>query len=134
MTVEQPSSLLKVCSFAFSFFSFPSVVTSLFSFFSVSPPLFPTGRLYQVEYAMEAISQAGSAVGILANDGIILAAEKRITSKLLDVRKPTEKMYKVDDHISYEFLPLLLSLRSSFVAHPLSFRFLPQLRCRWYHF
>jgi hypothetical protein len=28
-----------------------------------------TGRLYQVEYAMEAISQAGSAVGILAQNG-----------------------------------------------------------------
>jgi len=60
----------------------------------------PEGRLYQVEYAMEAISQAGSAVGILAKDGVVLAAEKRITSKLLDIRKTTEKMYKIDDHIS----------------------------------
>lgn len=58
----------------------------------------PEGRLYQVEYAMEAISQAGSAVGILATDGVVLAAEKRITSKLLDIRKSTEKMYKIDDH------------------------------------
>lgn len=55
----------------------------------------PEGRLYQVEYAMEAISQAGAAVGILASDGVVLAAEKRITSKLLDIRKSTEKMYKV---------------------------------------
>jgi len=37
----------------------------------------PEGRLYQVEYAMEAISHAGAAVGILAKDGIILAAEKK---------------------------------------------------------
>lgn len=58
----------------------------------------PEGRLYQVEYAMEAISQAGSAVGILASNGVVLAAEKRITSKLLDIRKSTEKMYKIDDH------------------------------------
>jgi 20S proteasome subunit alpha 3 len=60
----------------------------------------PEGRLYQVEYAMEAISQAGAAIGILAKNGVVLAAEKRITSKLLDIRKSTEKMYKIDDHIS----------------------------------
>lgn len=43
----------------------------------------PEGRLYQVEYAIEAIGNAGSAVGILAKDGIVLAAEKRITSKVV---------------------------------------------------
>lgn len=31
---------------------------------------------------MEAISNAGSCVGILAKDGVVLAAEKRITSKV----------------------------------------------------
>jgi 20S proteasome subunit alpha 3 len=60
----------------------------------------PEGRLYQVEYAIEAISQAGAAVGILAKDGVVLAAEKRITSKLLDIRQSTEKMYKIDDHVA----------------------------------
>lgn len=44
----------------------------------------PEGRLYQVEYAMEAISHAGICVGILAEDGIVLAVEKKITSKLLE--------------------------------------------------
>lgn len=29
----------------------------------------PDGRLFQVEYAMEAISHAGAALGILAKDG-----------------------------------------------------------------
>lgn len=42
----------------------------------------PEGRLYQVEYAMEAISNAGAALGVLASDGVVLAAEKRITSKV----------------------------------------------------
>ena len=41
----------------------------------------PEGRLYQVEYAMEAISNAGAAIGVLAADGVVLGAEKRITSK-----------------------------------------------------
>jgi 20S proteasome subunit alpha 3 len=51
---------------------------------------------------MEAIGNAGAAIGILAKDGVVLAAEKRITSKLLDtaaVGVRREKMYKLDDHI-----------------------------------
>ncbi len=42
----------------------------------------PEGRLYQVEYAMEAISNAGATIGLLANDGVVLVAEKKITSKV----------------------------------------------------
>ncbi|KAK9828004.1 hypothetical protein WJX81_007886 [Elliptochloris bilobata] len=63
----------------------------------------PEGRLYQVEYAMEAISNAGAAIGVLATDGVVLGAEKRITSKLLDtnaVGVRREKMYKLDDHVA----------------------------------
>lgn len=42
----------------------------------------PEGRLYQVEYAVEAISNAGAAIGILATDGVVLASEKKISSKV----------------------------------------------------
>jgi len=58
------------------------------------------GRLYQVEYAMEAISKAWAAIGILATDGVVLAAEKRVSSKLLEPGLKSEKMYKIDDHIA----------------------------------
>ncbi|EIM81162.1 proteasome subunit alpha type 4 [Stereum hirsutum FP-91666 SS1] len=44
----------------------------------------PEGRLYQIEYAMEAISHAGTVLGVLAKDGVVLAAEKKVTGKLLD--------------------------------------------------
>jgi len=57
----------------------------------------PEGRLYQVEYAMEAINLAGSTVGILAEDGVILAGEKKTTSKLLDQAKQHEKLFQLDD-------------------------------------
>ena len=33
---------------------------------------------------MEAISHAGTVLGVLAKDGIVLAAEKKVTGKLLD--------------------------------------------------
>jgi len=50
-----------------------------------------------VEYAMEAISHAGTAIGILASDGVVLAAEKKISSKLLEPAKSSEKMYMISD-------------------------------------
>lgn len=57
----------------------------------------PEGRLYQVEYAMEAIGHAGTCLGILANDGIVLAAERRNTNKLLDEAFISEKIYKLHE-------------------------------------
>jgi 20S proteasome subunit alpha 3 len=59
----------------------------------------PEGRLYQVEYALEAISHAGTSLGILASDGILLAAEKRNTNKLLDDVNYSEKIYKLNDDL-----------------------------------
>lgn len=59
----------------------------------------PEGRLYQVEYALEAISHAGTSLGILADDGILLAAEKRNTNKLLDEVNFSEKIYKLNDDL-----------------------------------
>ena len=49
---------------------------------------------------MEAISQSGLSVGLLTSEGVILAAEKKMSSKLLDTGKKPEKMYKIDDHIA----------------------------------
>lgn len=59
--------------------------------------LLQTGRLYQVEYAMEAISHAGTTLGIVYKDGIILAAEKRVASKLLEQTSSPEKIYLVTE-------------------------------------
>ncbi|RKP09309.1 proteasome component Y13 [Thamnocephalis sphaerospora] len=59
----------------------------------------PEGRLYQVEYAMEAISHAGTVLGVLATDGVIIAAEKKIVSKLLEQSTASEKLYAVNDNM-----------------------------------
>jgi len=58
----------------------------------------PEGRLHQVEYAIEAINNAGTCVGILAKDGIVMASERRITSGLLAPSKTSEKTYKLSSH------------------------------------
>lgn len=49
---------------------------------------------------MEAIGHAGAAVGVLSAEGIVLAAEKKTSSKLLDTSKRSEKMYVIDKHIT----------------------------------
>lgn len=59
----------------------------------------PEGRLYQVEYAQEAISNAGTAIGILSKEGVVLACEKKFTSKLLDNDGSAEKLYILNDQM-----------------------------------
>jgi 20S proteasome subunit alpha 3 len=46
---------------------------------------------------MEAISHAGTCLGILATDGVILVAEKKVASKLLEIQSSTEKIYRISD-------------------------------------
>lgn len=58
----------------------------------------PEGRLHQVEYAIEAINNAGTSVGILAKDGVVMASEKKITSGLLAPARTSEKTYKLCGH------------------------------------
>eukprot|EP00606_Chrysophyceae_sp_TOSAG23-5_P000100 GSChrysophyteH2.ASY1.ANO1.369.1 assembled CDS len=58
----------------------------------------PDGRLHQVEYAIEAINNAGTCVGLQSENGIVLAAEKRVVSKLLAKSKTSEKTYTIDNH------------------------------------
>lgn len=58
----------------------------------------PEGRLFQVEYAIEAIKLGSTAVGIQTKDGSVLAVEKRLTSPLLDPDS-VEKIAEIDSHI-----------------------------------
>ncbi len=58
----------------------------------------PDGRLYQVEYAREAVKRGTTAVGIKAKDGIILIVDKRVSSRLLEASS-IEKIFKIDEHI-----------------------------------
>lgn len=67
------------------------------NFFDVTTLNPSLGRLYQVEYAMEAIGHAGTCLGILANDGVLLAAERRNIHKLLDEVFFSEKIYKLNE-------------------------------------
>jgi len=58
----------------------------------------PDGRLFQVEYAREAVKRGTTAVGIKAQDGVALLVDKRLTSRLLEGGS-VEKIFRLDEHI-----------------------------------
>ena len=58
----------------------------------------PDGRLYQVEYAREAVKRGTASIGVRTPEGVVLAVDKRIRSPLME-RSSVEKIHKVDDHI-----------------------------------
>ena len=59
----------------------------------------PDGRLLQVEYAKKTVKQGSTAIGLACKDGVVLVADKRVTSKLL-VAEAIEKMFRIDDHVA----------------------------------
>ncbi|MFW6449311.1 MAG: archaeal proteasome endopeptidase complex subunit alpha [Halobacteriota archaeon] len=58
----------------------------------------PDGRLYQVEYAREAVKRGTASIGIRTAEGVIFAVDKRIRSPLME-RESVEKIHKADKHI-----------------------------------
>ena len=58
----------------------------------------PDGRLFQVEYAREAVKRGTTTVGIKFKDGVILIIDKRITSPLIEPDS-IEKIFKIDEYI-----------------------------------
>ena len=58
----------------------------------------PDGRLYQVEYAREAVKRGTASIGVRAADGVVLVVDKRIRSDLME-QTSVEKLHKADDHV-----------------------------------
>mmetsp|Transcript_67934 Transcript_67934/g.153646 ORF Transcript_67934/g.153646 Transcript_67934/m.153646 type:complete len:262 (+) Transcript_67934:108-893(+) len=58
----------------------------------------PEGRLFQVEYAIEAIKLGSTAIGICTKEGVVLAVEKRVNSPLIDPSS-IEKILEIDEHM-----------------------------------
>lgn len=56
----------------------------------------PAGRLFQVEYAMEAVKQGSAAIGLRSKTHVILASVNKANTELSSHQK---KIFKVDDHI-----------------------------------
>jgi len=71
----------------------------------------PEGRLFQVEYAIEAIKLGSTAVGLQTSEGCILAVEKRLSSPLLDPQS-VEKIAEIDGHVGAAMSGLVADART----------------------
>jgi len=58
----------------------------------------PDGRLFQVEYAREAVKRGTTTVGLKYKTGVVLIVDKRISSRLVEPES-IEKIFEIDDHI-----------------------------------
>jgi len=66
----------------------------------------PDGRVFQVEYAAKAVDNSGTAIGLRVKDGVVLAVEKLVQSKLL-VPGSNRRIQTVDLHIGMASAGLL---------------------------
>src|SRR3970282_427235 len=58
----------------------------------------PDGRLFQVEYARVAVTRGNTTAGLKFKDGIVLMADKKISSRLVETSS-IEKIFQIDEHV-----------------------------------
>nr|ACM67306.1 proteasome subunit alpha type 5 [Schistosoma japonicum] len=71
----------------------------------------PEGRLFQVEYAIEATKLGSTGIGIKTNEGVVMAVEKRVNSTLI-IPSSIEKIFEVDKHIACAVSGLVADART----------------------
>lgn len=59
----------------------------------------PDGRVFQVEYAKKAVDNSGNVIAIRGKDGVVIATEKFLISKLYETTSNT-RVFSVGTHIS----------------------------------
>jgi len=73
----------------------------------------PDGRLFQVEYAREAIKRGSTTLGLKFKDGIILTTYKDSSSRLLE-NSSNDKITQIDDNIICAYVGLSADARHLF--------------------
>ncbi|XP_037551200.1 proteasome subunit alpha type-3 [Nematolebias whitei] len=71
----------------------------------------PDGRVFQVEYAMKAVENSSTAIGIRCKDGIVFGVEKLVLSKLYEDGS-NKRIFNIDRHVGMAVAGLLADARS----------------------
>lgn len=64
----------------------------------------PQGRIFQIEYAMEAVKQGSATIGLKSKDHAVLVALKRSSSELSSFQ---QKIVSIDDHVCVSIAGLM---------------------------
>jgi len=70
----------------------------------------PDGRVFQIEYAMKAVENSGTCVGIRGKDGVVFAVEKIVTSKLYE-HGANRRIFNIDTHVGMAAAGLVTDAR-----------------------
>jgi len=62
----------------------------------------PSGKLVQIEYALNAVAQGRPALGIKAKNGVVLATEAKMPSVLME-QSTLKKIQVVDEHLGITY-------------------------------
>ena len=60
----------------------------------------PDGRLFQVEYAREAVRRGATTAGVIFKNGLVLVADRRIPNPKLAEPSSLEKIHLIDEHVA----------------------------------
>ncbi len=87
----------------------PSILPETMGYDRTIAVFSPDGRLFQVEYAKEAVKKGTTSLGLAFKGGVILATVKQVMD--LVVPEAIEKLFKLDDHLGGVAAGLLADAR-----------------------
>lgn len=61
-----------------------------------------TGKLLQIEYALNAVANGRTSLGICAKDGVVIATDKKLSSSLVDT-DDVAKVEKITDNCGFVY-------------------------------
>ncbi|XP_033207671.1 proteasome subunit alpha type-3 [Belonocnema kinseyi] len=70
----------------------------------------PDGRVFQVEYAQKAVENSGTVIGLRGKDGVVIAVEKLVTSKLYEAGA-NKRIFNIDRHVGMAVSGLISDAR-----------------------
>ncbi len=70
----------------------------------------PEGKIFQVQYAQEAVKKGLTAIGAKTESGVVLAAERKKTNNLVEDGS-VEKVFQIDEHVGVAAAGLIADAR-----------------------